>query len=141
MCYTCSLNLQNSKGYGLQISPSGFIVIYDHYSRTLSTWNVNGLHIATAIVAEDDEGLVSCMDVAHDGKHIVVGTIRTNTMTKNSNETGAITFRPMHTLRPIFNHKISSENIGPRCLKMTPGDHSVIVSYLSGSMQHLKEVR
>eukprot|EP00958_Prasinococcus_capsulatus_P015737 scaffold1687_cov405-Prasinococcus_capsulatus_cf.AAC.17 len=135
--------IQSVRGPGLRISPSGLVIVSDPWTGTLSTWNMNGLRIAS-IAISPEEGQpeprpaccqVSCIDVANDGQHVVVGTCLDPATSGESQESGYVTFRHLHSLTPIFKHKISKDKMGARCVKMSPRDHSVIISYTSGLLQ------
>lgn len=65
--------LDVAEAHVIRLSSQGIILIWNETNKTLSTFTVNGLHIATSVLLPFS-GQVSCIEISTDGHFALIGT-------------------------------------------------------------------
>jgi len=80
--------LDVAEAHAICLSSQGIILVWNETKKTLSTFTVNGLPIATSVLLPFS-GQVSCIDVSTDGHFALIGTsLFNNYKCDSSTETG-----------------------------------------------------
>lgn len=81
-------SLDVDEAHAICLSSQGIILVWNETKKTLSTFTVNGLPIATSVLLPFS-GQVSCIDVSTDGHFALIGTsLFNNYKCDSSTETG-----------------------------------------------------
>lgn len=79
--------LDVTEAHAICLSSQGIILVWNESKKTLSTFTVNGLPIATSVLSPFS-GQVSCIEISTDGRFALIGTsLFNNYKCNDSNET------------------------------------------------------
>nr|CAB3485370.1 unnamed protein product [Digitaria exilis] len=96
--------LDVTEAHAICLSSQGIILVWNGSKKTLSTFTVNGLRIATSVLSPFS-GQVSCIEISTDGHFALIGTsLFNNYKCNDSNETGD------HELGPSCKDDISKDS-------------------------------